>query len=1488
MAETRVIPSGKVYRQMFDAQVQLSRSLHDTRRKRETNEGFLPRDNPPLSRDTDTGLQQRIRTIQAETHQCSEEMAVRDQLFSGIKHCQTSEEQLVEEEIRGLPDHVVAEKPGSDIIDRLMEKKQRNHLEAVAQLYRDLSVLSVEYETLFRQTGQEVLHQLSVYDGNVERQMQRIENISDLEKFTLQGLHEFWDTVKQESVIRRKWIKDLDDTLAKYESDRTAMIAALLRKYTGKLEKICYVMPSDIHRLINREGMMINQAILANRRAVAKLHLNLMENDLQKEVFHRLRWEDKLQDWKSFKVLGVVSRFKDFMGSPPIQGPKDVQAILDTMSAAQQSFREKRITILQSLIAMIPPRCSKTLIAEWYNSLSSVNEQIDCMHIESMRKLHSYYENTWQECLAEVEQVKKEITTYGVSPEEIQDTVNVEFLPLIGKCQSQTEEHLATMDRAFESLAKRAAVLSKSLFKFTRGASHLWEVHSAGLQRREQQLQDQLDEVRYSQEHEIQKKEANLDVMLDRLRQESTEEALKIALEKALHSLDEIKLVYMHFYKEEVDTVESYPAMVLEELHSYSFAVSRFFNVKEIYTGSQDSEELRSLYPVINLDLSGRASVKRTRQTTVQGRKRCPGGFQKSPNPAHSSFDEFDTEDVIDSHREFLDSQSSETFCTCKGNVYNGQSFVSQWDTEQDSIPSEMELVVFPRSLLADLQKDIRLLFFNHLEERYQTALTNTMNIVAAKKEALKSEQDLRLHLHQPRAKRIEVDIHNVRAAELVLHRDRVDRHCKGILQALGNCRTDFHELQIRQHKLTEDFRSQIYSMEDVFTYATKSDVLVGLCGTLQSNLESHMNIIQASQRNFRQTLESKLDGLRETNVQLIKSFKLFSDGGNFTPKEIEAHHKRIEKMVKRIDSNDEAIMLDMEGTESKCLELAKDVINRFEEKFHFLTVDLKFLEKIQGMLTNTQVQIKTEATKSNMQNKKINSLLTELKSLVDTCARSSPEKTVTTDDVFTFTWSIIEELRARCHYLQCFLNPSMAVLMPECPLQGAFAVAARPKSRKSASPAIDGLLQPSRMGVSFMDDVAVGVIRGLLRLSKPKVTQEANSESTERVSAAVTVRLSSPIGQRSGDSAESVSAQSVKRFSKPTRFDKRFQVFGPKPETHGVTTFKSLITSILWKTNDILLLVAEEFYKKKERRPITRPQYLQETFEQCAEEINKRLLVYQSQTQDYHNNCLQEFRQQLKDIEEGLSKVPGVLISKLGEQHLRSLSQDTDNIRQQLGITLHESEGRKKKHSGKLGVRLSHPACEKELEALNRAEEERQRELTNAIKNTLQELQACVRKHGEEFVRALTSLTENLLFQMDNLLTVDEVQVGQAEMKSENVTTLIRRKQAGIPLEEKQSAYLIQRGSRTWPGISNFGSSTDGPVEQPCKKTASITTAKTTLGHLRAVEARESMYQFYEQRHREELARAVQESQVQRTEVQCWEEHWRGLLNTLTQLNAE
>jgi len=70
-----------------------------------------------------------------------------------------------------------------------------------------------------------------------------------------------------------------------------------------------------------------------------------------------------------------------------------------------------------------------------------------------------------------------------------------------------------------------------------------------------------------------------------------------------------------------------------------------------------------------------------------------------------------------------------------------------------------------------------------------------------------------------------------------------------------------------------------------------------------------------------------------------------------------------------------------------------------------------------------------------------------------------------------------------------------MAVPRPQTPLQGAFAVAARTRSRiqeKTGGPDRDSLLHPSRIGVSFLDDAAVGVIKGLLKSVSLKRTYYA------------------------------------------------------------------------------------------------------------------------------------------------------------------------------------------------------------------------------------------------------------------------------------------------------------------------------------------------------------------------------------------------------------
>ncbi len=92
-----------------------------------------------------------------------------------------------------------------------------------------------------------------------------------------------------------------------------------------------------------------------------------------------------------------------------------------------------------------------------------------------------------------------------------------------------------------EKLSEDFEAQLRSLFKFAQGAAHLWDVHELGLARRERDLQEQLEECRHDHDNVNQDMEANLDIIMDRLRQESSEDTLENTLRKAMLMLDKIK-----------------------------------------------------------------------------------------------------------------------------------------------------------------------------------------------------------------------------------------------------------------------------------------------------------------------------------------------------------------------------------------------------------------------------------------------------------------------------------------------------------------------------------------------------------------------------------------------------------------------------------------------------------------------------------------------------------------------------------------------------------------------------------------------------------------------------------------------------------------------------------------------------------------------------------------------------------------------------------
>ncbi|XP_075115168.1 coiled-coil domain-containing protein 180 isoform X2 [Leptodactylus fuscus] len=1421
VGEVHVVPSGKVYRQIFDAEVQLVRSLGEARARGAQHEVGLDSGKIPLIRDEDThsaGLlspRQRRWVDSMPYDGFTENPAVyRDKAAAALKKTQESEDFAAALEVRGLCDVIVPEKTDSDILQRITFNRQERHDAAVSALQKELADISKEMEILVIEDGKSLQWKICESDRKTDLLFQKYEDRADKANFTMTALHELWAQVGQESSHRRQHIRDTERVMLEVEEKRADRIAEVLRKYTTLLKDICFLMPSDVHRFINNEAMMINQAILANHRAIAKLSLNLMEAELKREGLQRLRWQDLIKAWRCYQREVIIQEFRDFVEREIDEIPGRVKTEADLLMGLYKPLNEERLQLMCSVSGFVPPTCTKTAVVQWRDSLLALNTQIDNVSSQFLDKLRNIQDDVIRRCIRESEKSKAQLIELNIySHEDAEVILTKERSPFIDHFKEESEKTHQMYSDSLESVSQAMAAHINKLFKFAKKSAHLWEILQTGLARQEETLQNNIDSCRQKHEAENQAKEADLDIILDKLRQESTAEQLRVCMGRVQAALQDIKSGYKKCHQDQVHIIESYPALVLSELLAYSAALSKFFHVKEIYgkdlpsnTGAPDSvpvispdpvssnptmtpyedmpvgKLVETSHPADTAELSQDDTIQDAGAIILQSPNIETTGDSHGGNAvvAHNEdssqrIHEDTSEDSLVSepreaserietaqpeNRSSIEDTPviSETFTTTRQNTYTVLkkkdvkptfSMEGQLDgvffTEailQDESPLNLEQVVPSDEMITELIRSLRLQFFEHLEDFFDETVSNSQSIVLAKNEELQSELDLRYHLHQPRSQRIKMDVHNVRAAELRLHSERVDRHCEGVTQALSDLKEESIVLIEKMKEDTQNFRSKISGMETTFLNSRKSDKLVTLCNSLPSILDSHISGVQTAMRNYRQHVEEMLGKLCDTNSDFIKSFRLFSEGGNFSPEEIETLRKRLHKASATIAAFEGSIMVDLEGLESRCLEQSTEVVKKSEEKFLGITTDMIFLENIQKLLTNLQVKIKALVADSNSQSQQINSDLDQLQMKTDACAWPNIDKeVVSSEDLYSFMRTVMEEVTKRSRYLSCLLDPSP--VLQESPLQGPIATASRGDVSRQEGKVTFGspenLLNPSRIGKLALDDAAVGVIKSIMKTQRiygethqeqeegnPSQSTVAGSHQTPPIAPHPPLRPSSGNKKKAGSTeGENVpikfTSPSLRKLVKPTRFDKKYQVFGEKKEESD--TFKGVLTSILWESNDHLLYLAEEFYKKKERRPIARPDLLQETFEDCADTLVMKLQSYETQALEYHNNCVLELREQLEQLEKLMSHVPPLRIRSLREDIFNRMQNSIDSSTQLFMRGVSQGNQTKEEMKNLLRPSLGHPDNWHNLEQICRQEARRQKEEREGIDEHAQHL---------------------------------------------------------------------------------------------------------------------------------------------------------------------
>ena len=98
------------------------------------------------------------------------------------------------------------------------------------------------------------------------------------------------------------------------------------------------------------------------------------------------------------------------------------------------------------------------------------------------------------------------------------------FLPLVEQVDRRMRAELQSVERSLDLLLSAQNAQFDSLYQYGQGAAHLWDTHLVTLEGKEREFHEDLEKCRHRHDGENQNLEANLDVVLDRLRQSASQE----------------------------------------------------------------------------------------------------------------------------------------------------------------------------------------------------------------------------------------------------------------------------------------------------------------------------------------------------------------------------------------------------------------------------------------------------------------------------------------------------------------------------------------------------------------------------------------------------------------------------------------------------------------------------------------------------------------------------------------------------------------------------------------------------------------------------------------------------------------------------------------------------------------------------------------------------------------------------------------------------
>mmetsp|Transcript_29594 Transcript_29594/g.77623 ORF Transcript_29594/g.77623 Transcript_29594/m.77623 type:complete len:1285 (+) Transcript_29594:256-4110(+) len=269
---------------------------------------------------------------------------------------------------------------------------------------------------------------------------------------------------------------------------------------------------------------------------------------------------------------------------------------------------------------------------------------------------------------------------------------------------------------------------------------------------------------------------------------------------------------------------------------------------------------------------------------------------------------------------------------------------------------------------LGQSRDEYRELWLSSLDARVNTLTADIDHFVAGEYASIDAVVEMHLSVHQERVQRIEEAVVNIRKAELLLHRNRVARHCRGLDKELEKESERFKALQkdVKERSLqfTKALEEQIAKLS-TFQNVT---LLQGLRDRAAETADAFRVEVRKLLQRYRQSVDDALGSIRETNAVLRNSFKTFSEGGNFSSFEIVTYTEVLVALESRIDEAETMIIDVLNTMEGEQVIVAENMIQTCEDRLKVMLRDVKLYETSRVRLRSMQVEFKSLIGECNAQ----------------------------------------------------------------------------------------------------------------------------------------------------------------------------------------------------------------------------------------------------------------------------------------------------------------------------------------------------------------------------------------------------------------------------------------------------------------------------------------------------------------------------------------